>query len=47
VFYTRVIRQGETVAGDDLYLRSHLHFTLNANGVPSANFVEPPTLVCR
>jgi hypothetical protein len=47
VFYTRVIRQGETVPADDLYLRSHTHFTLNANGVPSASFVEPPTLVCR
>jgi hypothetical protein len=46
VIYTRVIRQGETVAADDLYLRTHTHFTLNANGVPTASF-EQPTSVCR
>jgi hypothetical protein len=50
VSYTRVIRQAETVdpvtGGDDLYLRTHTHFTLNANGVPTAS-VDQPSAVCR
>jgi hypothetical protein len=32
---------------DDLYLRSQIHLTINANGVPTADFVTPPTLECR
>jgi hypothetical protein len=34
VFNTRVIRQGESVATDDLYMVSRVHVTTNANGVP-------------
>ena len=47
VFYTRVIRLGETAPADDAYLRSQIHMTMNANGVFTASFERPPTLECR
>jgi hypothetical protein len=46
VFNTRVIRQGETVAADDLYLVTRTHITINANGVPVVDRVEE-RLECR
>jgi hypothetical protein len=46
VFYTKVIRQGETATGDaggtsstvgdDLFMRWQMHFTINANGQTTA-----------
>lgn len=50
VFYTRVIRHGETAVvagGDDLFLRSQVKMTRNANGVFTAEFLRGPTLECR
>ncbi len=47
VFYTRVIRLGESVSADDLYLRTQTHFTVNANGVITVDRFEGPTLECR
>jgi hypothetical protein len=49
VFYTKVIRRGETSAltGDDAFLRHHIKLTRNANGAVTAEFIRGPTLECR
>lgn len=46
VFYTRVIRLGESAPMDDLYLRTQAHFTVNANGLITVDRFEEG-LECR
>ncbi len=46
VFNTRVIRQGERVAYDDLYMVTRAHLTMNANGVFTVERLEE-RLECR
>jgi hypothetical protein len=46
VFNTRVIRQGESVGMDDLYLVSRVHMTFNAGGVPVVDRMDE-SIECR
>jgi hypothetical protein len=46
VFNTRVVRLGESVTADDLILKSRVHFTMNANGVVTADFADE-TAECK
>jgi hypothetical protein len=46
VFNTRVIRQAERVADDDLYMVTRMHMTWNGNGIPTVDRFEE-RLECR
>jgi hypothetical protein len=44
--FIRQAEDGTLIIGDDFYLRMSFHFTVNANGVPTASFTDA-TATCK